>query len=160
LLTLAVDPGKHGAAAWWIGDRFINARLVENTKEAVTGVLQWAQAEAKGHGKGGLVLLIERQFQHMGKRANVSTTEALMRSRFLWEILGEVLDIPTVLVWPATWQTQLTLAPAQDDKGRKMSTKAKSIWVASRYILDRKWTDGEADAALIGRWHVRKNATV
>lgn len=157
MLTLAVDPGKEGAAAWWIGARFINSRRVENTKQAVVGMLQWAQAEAKKHGDGALMLLVERQFQHTGKRGNVATTETLMRSRFLWEILGDVLDVPTTLVWPATWQAQLTLAPKQDPKGRKMNTKARSIWVANRYIVERPWSDGEADAALIGRWYVRRS---
>lgn len=157
MLVLAVDPGLKGAVSVYAGDRFLWSKKVENNKQAVLGVLQWAQREAPAH--GGLSVVIERQFQGRGAKLNPATAEVLMRSRFLWEILADVLDIEVALIWPATWQSKtLTLAPPRDEKGKAMNTKKKAIWVAKRFIEDRPWTDGEADSALIGRWYVKQRA--
>lgn len=157
MLLLGIDPGKQGAVSAWTGDRFLWVKRVDNTKEDVIGVLQWAKREAPGH--GGLSITIERQFQGRGAKLNPATAEVLMHSRFLWEILADVLEIEATLVWPSTWQSkQLAPAPAKTEKGHKMTTKMKSIWVANHYIAKRDWTDGESDAALIGRWYARIKA--
>ena len=157
MLVLAVDPGTKGAVSAYAGDRFLWTKGIENDKQAVLGVLQWAQREAPAY--GGLTVVIERQFQGRGIKINPATAEVLMRSRFLWEILAEVMGIEVALVWPSTWQSKtLTLAPPINEKGKKMNTKKKSIWVAQHFIEDRPWTDGEADSALIGRWFVKQRA--
>lgn len=152
---LGVDPGQKGAVSCWAHGRYVWSKRVANTKDEVIGVLQWAKQEGERH--GGLVLVLERQFRSVGK-SNPKTEEVLLRSRFLWEILAEVLEITTMLVWPATWQSQLQVAPPTDDRGRKLDTKKKAIWVARHMIRDQRWSDGEADSALIARWWVRKQA--
>jgi hypothetical protein len=158
VLVLAVDPGMEGAVSAYAGDRFLWSKRVTNDKAAVLGVLQWAQREAPKH--GGLTVVVERQFQGRGAKMNPSTTETLMRSRFLWEILSDVLGIEVVLVWPSSWQSKtLCLAPPVDEKGKKLNTtKKQSIWVAKHFVKDQDWSDGEADSALIGRWHVKQRA--
>lgn len=157
MLVLAVDPGTKGAVSAYSGDRFLWAKKVENDKAAVLGVLQWAHREAPSH--GGLVVVVERQFQGRGSKLNPATTETLMRSRFLWEILSDVLGIEVALVWPSSWQSKtLCLAPPTDEKGKMMNTKKKSIWVAKHFVKDQEWSDGEADSALIGRWFSKQRA--
>ena len=158
-LVLGVDPGAaFGAAlffdgaliAWWDG---------KQSTEIVARIMAFVKSKVKEHGCTAVVA-VENQFVGRGKAANPITTASILRSRHLWEILAELMEIEVgPSFYPASWQTVLAESPILKSEG---DTKDRSMALARKrwhLVLDKKKPAERpdlADALCMCLWYTRK----
>lgn len=160
-----VDPGKATGLAVMGPGRPISVVTLDGRK--LPQVVSYVQQIARlGQEEGcGSVLVIENQFAGLypkgagssGSTINLKAIATLFRRRHEWEIIAEVYGVPTIAVYPSTWQTVLRSVPRYHSDGSLRSTKARAILLASQ-LWPRapvNWTPDKADAALIAEWYRR-----
>ena len=117
--------------------------------------------EAKNEGAR---IVIERQFPGRNK-GNPLDIEKVIETRVKFETLAAICGVPCELVYPATWQTILSLIPLTPEVGKISKrtkrlipdTKKRAAALVRLIYPGVKLGPHERDAAAMGRWYqVRK----
>lgn len=111
------------------------------------------------HGKDA-VMVLEEQFTPRGKpgskesRVNPKSLKTLFRRRFTWQLAAQYLDLPCVVVYPATWQAAMLRGIPKDPNAKTgKDTKRRSVLSAMSLWPEREWTEDTADAVNMARWY-------
>ena len=154
MIVVGVDPGELCGVAIIEGRHLLKAHTVKGSDaKVVLGLVQ--QVAKVGAEQGGVVVVVELQFAARGRRSNPKGLATLMKRRHVWEVLCEIYGVRVADVWPASWQSQLKIAPRLGADGSKRTTKQRSLEAARFYFGDDSIQDAEqADAALIARWYL------
>lgn len=113
----------------------------------------------------GASILIERQFPSTRTSSNPIDMEKVVEARVKFEVLAAITRVVCELVYPATWQTILSLVPLTPAVGKTSKKTGKLIrdTKKSAEVLAKMIYPGavlgkhERDAALMGRWYAVRN---
>lgn len=163
-LVLGIDPGQSGAIAALADgafDEFIDMPIVPRLSGGMQidgGALAARVRETMGRHPGAYVVAIKEQVNGMpsipgkdGKRRQMGASSAFNfgQSDGKIQCVFEVLQIPMVVVAPATWKKRLGLTGKPKDCARTLSMQ---LFPKSATQLQRKKDVGRADALLVAHW--------
>lgn len=153
---LSIDPGERAGIAVFIkrDGSFVldGAWEVENRVKPVSETIT---RFAGGSGPG--VVVLERQYFKQ-----INGLETLLRYRHEWEIIATVFGLPSVLIYPSSWQSKMLSGKGRqkkDPEGNAIGPDSKEQALEACSKLwpghDDIWLFHEdaRDAALIGRFY-------